>query len=83
MAIIGLWEEAWFQNLIWRLREHYHFERLDCVNRNSVAGIDNLIAYAENSMTGDTNLAVINAALQVDLLNNVDPDGGYGQIAKL
>ena len=34
-------------------------------------------------MTGDAEMAITGAALQVDLLNNVDRDGGYEQQMKL
>ena len=79
MAIMDVFNHKWFQNFVWRLREHRHWDRLECLNRTPDYPLAKLLSYAENEIVADSAFAVTNAANHMDLFNCIDRHGGLEQ----
>ena len=79
MAIFDILNLPWFQNLVWRLREHDHFSRIHFLERWLTDRIEALKNYSATALPSMDATAPVRAATRADLLNNIRRLGGWDQ----
>ena len=80
LGIFNIMNLPFFQNLIWRLRCHEHFETLECFKTFKMSVLRHLQEAAERGVHG---CSPYEAPRIVDLLNNIDRYGGWNQTTAL
>ena len=80
MAIFDVMNFPFFQNLVWRLRTHDHFDTLQCFKTFPMARLRHLVEAANRGVEGVSPYA---AARRADLLNNINRFGGWDQVTAL
>ena len=80
MGIFDIFNLPFFQNLVWRLRSHEHFDTLECFRTYRMSMIKPL---GEAANTGVYGHSPYGAAKIADLLNNIDRFGGWDQTTAL
>ena len=57
MAIFDIMNVDWFQNLVWRLRSHDHFDTLECFQEMPDWALDEHVEIAQKAVWRDPQYA--------------------------